>query len=71
MPTIPRRSLPVELDEGENLSSSLVANGGSIVSETSMEIDRRVLTEILQGLLTPKSTGTAFERRAKRFGARC
>ncbi len=63
----PQAILPVELDEGENLSSSLVANGGSIVSETSLELDRRLLAEILQGLLTPESTGTAFERKGDKI----
>ena len=63
----PQALLPVELDEGENLSSSLVANGGSIVSETSLELDRRLLAEILQGLLTSRSTGTAFERKGDKI----
>ena len=63
----PQAILPVELDEGENLSSSLVANGGSIVSETSLELDRRLLAEILQGLLTAQSTGTAFERKGDKI----
>ena len=63
----PQAILPVELDEGENLSSSLVANGGSIVSETSLELDRRLLAEILQGLLTSRSTGTAFERKGDKI----
>ena len=59
----PQALLPIRLDEGENLASSLVANGGSIVSETSLELDRKLLAAILQGLLTPQSTGTAFERK--------
>ena len=63
----PQAILPVELDAGENLSASLVANGGSIVSETSLELDRRLLAEILQGLLTPEKTGTAFERKGDKI----
>ena len=62
-PDYPDAILPIRLDEGENLSASLVAEGGSIVSETAVEINKDELAAILQGLLSPKSTGTAFERK--------
>ncbi len=62
-PDYPQAMLPIRLDEGENLSASLVAEGGSIVSETAVEINRDELAAILQGLLSPEPTGAAFERK--------
>ncbi len=59
----PDAILPIRLDEGENLSASLVAASGSIVSETAVEINKDELAAILQELLSPEPTGTAFERK--------
>ena len=63
----PGAILPIQLDEGENLSASLVAEGGSIVSETAVEINNDELTAILQGAPFSRTNGHGFRAQGHQY----
>ncbi len=62
-PEYPGAMLAKQLGEGENLSATLAAEIGSVSTPTAPDINKDVLTRLLDGLLSSKPTGEAFERK--------